>query len=116
MNEGDGLAERFEAHRGRLHALAYRMLGSRSEAEDAVQEAWLHLARVDAREVDNLGGWLRTAVTRICLDILRSRRSRPEHLAGQEVFDEVPDGEPGRRTRRCWPTPSATRCSWCSTR
>jgi RNA polymerase sigma factor (sigma-70 family) len=95
VDERDGLAERFETHRGLLHAVAYRMLGSRSEAEDAVQETWLRLGKVDAGEVDNLAGWLRTVVTRICLDMLRSRSSRREDLVGQRVSDHTPDPAPG---------------------
>ncbi|MFC1408941.1 sigma-70 family RNA polymerase sigma factor [Streptacidiphilus sp. N1-12] len=90
MDERDGLAERFEAHREQLRTVAHRMLGSLSEAEDAVQETWLRLERVDADQVENLGGWLRTVVTRICLDMLRSRRSRREDLAEQQEFDQVP--------------------------
>ncbi|MER7764477.1 sigma-70 family RNA polymerase sigma factor [Streptomyces sp. NPDC097619] len=76
----DRLAERFEEHRGHLRAVAYRMLGSVAEAEDAVQEAWLRLDRSDAAAVDNLGGWLTTVVGRICLDQLRVRRTRGETL------------------------------------
>jgi RNA polymerase sigma-70 factor, ECF subfamily len=91
VDERVGLAERFETQRGQLRAVAYRMLGSLSEADDAVQEAWLRVARVDVGDVDNLAGWLRTVVTRICLDMLRSRRSRPEDLTGQQVLDQVPD-------------------------
>jgi RNA polymerase sigma factor (sigma-70 family) len=76
----DGLAARFEASRPHLRAVAYRMLGSAGEADDAVQEAWLHLSRGGAGAVDNLGGWLTTVVARICLDMLRSRKSRREEL------------------------------------
>ncbi|MFE2852793.1 sigma-70 family RNA polymerase sigma factor [Streptomyces lavendulae] len=72
------LAERFEEHRGRLRAVSYRMLGSLSEADDAVQEAWLRLDRTDASEIENLGGWLTTVVSRICLNLLRSREQRRE--------------------------------------
>jgi RNA polymerase sigma factor (sigma-70 family) len=89
VDERDRLAERFEAHRGQLRAVAYRMLGSHSEADDAVQEAWLRLSRIDVGDVDNLAGWLRTVVTRICLDVLRSRRSRREDLTGHQVPDQV---------------------------
>lgn len=96
-NERDALAELFETQRDHLRAVAYRMLGSREEAEDAVQEAWIRLGRSDADEVDNLFGWLRTVVTRICLDMLRSRRSRREEPAGAEEFDHVPDAGPGSR-------------------
>ncbi|MFI7099652.1 sigma-70 family RNA polymerase sigma factor [Streptomyces sp. NPDC050161] len=95
MDERDQLAERFEAQRGRLRAVAYRMLGSPDEADDAVQETWLRLSRVDAGEVDNLAGWLRTVVTRICLDMLRSRRSRREDLTEQEVLDQFSKPGPG---------------------
>ncbi|WP_433630862.1 sigma-70 family RNA polymerase sigma factor [Nocardia sp. CA-120079] len=78
MGENDSLADRFVAHRPHLVAVAYRMLGSLSEADDAVQEAWLRLSRVDPAEIDNLGGWLTTTVGRVCLDMLRSRKSRHE--------------------------------------
>ena len=72
------LAEQFEANRGHLRAVAYRLLGSLAEAEDAVQEAWLRLSRSNASEIDNLGGWLTTVVSRVCLDMLRSKKSRRE--------------------------------------
>ncbi|WP_437741132.1 sigma-70 family RNA polymerase sigma factor [Sorangium sp. So ce1504] len=78
MDENIWLAERFEAHRAHLQAVAYRMLGSLSEAEDAVQESWLHLSRADTSGVENLGGWLTTVVARVCLDMLRSRKARRE--------------------------------------
>jgi RNA polymerase sigma factor (sigma-70 family) len=78
MQERDWLAERFEEHRGRLRAVAYRMLGSVSEADDAVQEAWLRLNRSDSDEIENLGGWLTTVVARVSLNMLRSRNSRRE--------------------------------------
>ena len=78
MEESELLVERFEADRARLKAVAYRMLGSLEEADDAVQEAWLRLSRSDASAVENLGGWLTTVVGRVCLDMLRSRRSRRE--------------------------------------
>lgn len=87
MDEQDWLAERFEASRGRLRSVAYRMLGSLPEADDAVQEAWLRLARAGAGGVDNLEGWLTTVVARVCLDMLRSRRSRREERLGGD--DEV---------------------------
>jgi RNA polymerase sigma factor (sigma-70 family) len=82
-SERDGLAARFEEHRGHLEAVAYRMLGSLSDAQDAVQEAWLRLERADADDVRNLGGWLRTVVSRVCLDMLRARASRREDLTAQ---------------------------------
>src|SRR3954468_20071488 len=78
MEENRWLAEQFEAHREHLRAVAYRMLGSLSEAEDAVQESWLRLARKGPGEVENPGGWLTTVVARVCLDMLRSRKSRRE--------------------------------------
>jgi RNA polymerase sigma factor (sigma-70 family) len=78
MSEKEILAERFEANRGHLRSVAYRMLGSRSEAEDAVQEAWLRLARADPSGVENVRGWLTTIVARICLDVLRARKARRE--------------------------------------
>ena len=85
MNEVDWLAERFEEHRPRLRTVAFRMLGSANETEDAVQEAWIRLSRANGSEVDNLGGWLTTVVARICLDMLRSRRAHPEELTGDEL-------------------------------
>ena len=78
MREEKVLAERFEAERVRLRSVAYRMLGTIAEAEDAVQEAWFKLSRSDVSEVKNLGAWLTTVVGRVCLDILRSRASRRE--------------------------------------
>jgi RNA polymerase sigma factor (sigma-70 family) len=84
MTEQQALADRFEAQRPNLKAVAYRMLGSLSEADDAVQEAWLRLSRSDAAGIENLGGWLTTVVGRVCLDMLRSRRSR-----GEAPLDDV---------------------------
>ena len=91
MDEADWLAERFEAHRPRLRAVAYRMLGSAAEADDALQEAWLRLGRSDASGVQNMAGWLTTVVARVCLDLLRSRQSRRE----EPVSEHLPasDGE-----------------------
>ncbi|MGW5256126.1 RNA polymerase sigma factor SigJ [Streptomyces sp. NPDC004012] len=88
MNDVELLADRFQEHRGQLRAVAYRMLGSLSEADDAVQETWLRLSRSDVSEVQNLGGWLTTVVGRICLDLLRSRGARREEPMG-DTF--VPD-------------------------
>jgi RNA polymerase sigma-70 factor (ECF subfamily) len=100
MDERDLLAERFEEHRPRLRAVAYRMLGSPGEAEDAVQEAWLRLGRSGAGGIENLGGWLTTVVARICLDALRSRRSRREEPMGEpRVGVRVPDPILGREDR-----------------
>jgi RNA polymerase sigma factor (sigma-70 family) len=83
------LAERFEDHRPHLRAVAYRMLGSASEADDAVQEAWFRLSRADTSDVDNLGGWLTTVVARVCLDMLRSRGARREEPLDARVPDPV---------------------------
>src|SRR5688572_6851414 len=85
MDEHGWLAERFEEQRGQLRAVAYRMLGSLSEADDAVQEAWLRLSRADTSDVENLGGWLTTVVGRVCLDMLRSRTSRREEPLDADV-------------------------------
>jgi len=81
----DRLAESFEAHRAHLHGVAYRMLGSRSEADDAVQEAWLRMSRAGTEDVENLRGWLTTVVARVCLDQLRSRKARREEALGARV-------------------------------
>jgi RNA polymerase sigma factor (sigma-70 family) len=89
MDEHELLAEHFEEHRAHLLAVAYRMLGSRSEADDAVQEAWLRLSRSDTSVVENLGGWLTTVVARVCLNMLRSRRSRREEAFGPHVPEPV---------------------------
>jgi RNA polymerase sigma factor (sigma-70 family) len=87
MNRDDYLAERFEENRAHLRAVAYRMLGSQIEAEDAVQESWLRLSRADTSDVRNLGGWLTTVVARVCLDMLRSRATR-----GEETLEEDASG------------------------
>jgi RNA polymerase sigma-70 factor (ECF subfamily) len=78
MDSSDCLADRFEEHRPRLRAVAYRMLGSLSEADDAVQDTWLRLSKSRTDEVDNLGGWLTTVVARVCLNMLRARNVRRE--------------------------------------
>ena len=85
MHDTDWLARRFEERRTRLTAVAYRMLGSSSEAEDAVQEAWLRLSRADADSIENLGSWLTTVLSRVCLNILQARRSRPEVPLGPDM-------------------------------
>jgi len=92
MDEKDWLAERFEAHRPRLRAVARRMLGSAAEADDALQEAWLRLSRSDTSGVQNMGGWLTTIVARVCLDLLRARQSRREKPAGEHLPEPVGDG------------------------
>ncbi|MEU3654986.1 sigma-70 family RNA polymerase sigma factor [Streptomyces sp. NPDC032161] len=108
METNELLAERFEENRSRLKAVAHRMLGSASEAEDAVQEAWIRLSRTDSAAIENLGGWLTTVVGRVCLDMLRSRRSRreafldeafpgtgvPEAHAPEPVLGARPDDDP----------------------
>jgi RNA polymerase sigma factor (sigma-70 family) len=96
VTERDLLTEAFEAHRAHLWAVAYRMLGSRGDAEDAVQETWLRLHRSDTGAVRNLGGWLTTVVGRICLDMLRARASRREDPLGADL-DDSPAGPVGAR-------------------
>lgn len=93
MNESDFLAQRFEQHRSRLKAMAYRMLGSLAEADDAVQEAWLRLAQLESDDIDNIGGWLTTVVGRVCLDMLRTRRLRGEVPLEYRLPDPVVSGE-----------------------
>ena len=95
MTERDYLAERFEEHRTHLRAVAYRMLGSSSEVDDAVQEAWLRLSRADTTGIDNLGGWLTTVVARVCLDMLRSRKSRREEPFTPHAPEPVATGTSG---------------------
>ena len=95
MDERDWLAERFEEHRTRLRAVAYRMLGSLSEADDAVQEAWLRLSRSSAGDTDNLGAWLTTVVGRVSLNMLRSRRVRREEPLGVHVPEPILDPTDG---------------------
>ena len=87
------LAERFEESRGHLRAVAYRMLGSASEADDAVQEAWLRLSRSEASTIENLGGWLTTVVSRVCLDMLRSRIAKREQALDSAVAGSIPAGK-----------------------
>jgi RNA polymerase sigma factor (sigma-70 family) len=98
MDESNFLAERFEAHRTHLRAVAYRMLGSLSEADDAVQESWLRLSRADTSGVENLGGWLTTVVARVCLDLLRSRNSRREEsldtIPAAPIASDTKEGDP----------------------
>jgi len=89
VNERDVLTEEFQRHRAHLHAVAYRMLGSPTEADDAVQEAWLRLNRADTERVANLGGWLTTVVARVALDMLRTRRSRREDYVGSWLPEPV---------------------------
>ncbi len=91
MDDQEWLAQRFEEHRSRLRAVAYRMLGSLSEADDAVQDTWIRLSRIDADEVENLGGWLTTVVARVCLNMLRSRQTRREEPFGPHVPEPIID-------------------------
>ncbi|MGW0395190.1 sigma-70 family RNA polymerase sigma factor [Streptomyces sp. NPDC003042] len=93
MDESSALAERFEEHRTRLRAVSYRMLGSLSETEDAIQETWLRLNRTDASEIENLGGWLTTVTARVCLNLLRSREQRREETIepGEGLHTRIPD-------------------------
>ncbi|MGH8824107.1 MAG: sigma-70 family RNA polymerase sigma factor [Jiangellaceae bacterium] len=95
MDERELMAERFEAHRAHLRTVAYRMLGSLNEADDAVQEAWLRLHRADADDIENLGGWLTTVVARVCLNMLQSRRSRREEPLGAHALDAITSGPNG---------------------
>jgi RNA polymerase sigma-70 factor, ECF subfamily len=96
MDEQKFLAERFEANRTHLQRVAYRMLGSLSEADDAVQEAWLRLSRASAGDIENLGGWLTTVVARVCLDMLRSRKARREEPL--DAPEDAPGNAPPMRT------------------
>jgi len=93
MDQPDQLARLFEAHRSQLRAVAYRMLGSVSEADDAVQEAWLRLSRSDAESIRNLEGWLTTVVGRVCLDMLRARKARREEALEAEVVEPIVNTE-----------------------
>src|SRR5262245_63981108 len=95
MDENDWLAERFEERRAHLRAVAYRMLGSLSEADDAVQEAWLRASRAGPTDVQNIGGWLTTVVGRVCLNMLRSSRARREAPLGPHVPDPLGAPEDG---------------------
>src|SRR5512144_2997607 len=95
MDEREFLAQQFEEHRTRLRAVAYRMLGSLSEADDAVQETWLRLSRVDSDEIENLGGWLTTVVARVSLNTLRSRRARREESLDVRMPEPIVDSADG---------------------
>ena len=95
MEDREWLAEQFEANRPRLNAVAYRMLGSVSEAEDAVQESWLRLSRSEPDRISNLGGWLTTVVGRVCLDMLRARRARREEYVGSWLPEPIVSDDDG---------------------
>ena len=96
MDENEWLADRFEEYRPHLRAVAYRMLGSLTDADDAVQDTWLRVTRADASQVENLGGWLTTIVARICLNMLRARTTRREESLDGHVPDPLisPEGAP----------------------
>jgi RNA polymerase sigma factor (sigma-70 family) len=98
LDQGNFLGEKFEANRAHLRAVAYRMLGSSSEVDDAVQETWLRLSRSDTSAVENLGGWLTTVVARVCLDMLRARKSRREDPMGPHVPEPAAPDEHERDT------------------
>lgn len=95
MNDPDWLVEQFETHRNHLQTVAYRILGSLSEADDAVQESWIRLSRTDSSKVENMGGWLTTIVSRVCLDMLRVRKSRREELTLVRVSEPVNSKQDG---------------------
>ena len=133
MTDSELLAEAFEEHRDHLRAVAYRLLGSMTDADDAVQDTWLRLTGADTGEVENLGAWLTTVVARVSLNMLRSRRHRNEEPVGDSWPGAAeaaaragaaaarggpgPAGRPAiRRTRPCSRTRSVSPCWWCSTR
>ncbi|MCT1401115.1 sigma-70 family RNA polymerase sigma factor [Paenibacillus sp. p3-SID867] len=95
MNDPDWLVEQFETHRNHLQTMAYRILGSLSEADDAVQESWIRLSRTDSSKVENMGGWLTTIVSRVCLDMLRVRKSRREELTLMRVSEPLNSKQDG---------------------
>src|SRR5947207_15943608 len=95
MEDQEFIAGQFEQHRSHLRAVAYRMLGSVSEADDAVQEAWLRLSRTNSDEIENLGGWLTTVVSRVSLNMLRSRKARREELRDPHLPDPIVDPADG---------------------
>src|SRR5580704_5369460 len=108
------LSHQFEQSRPHLRAVAYRMLGSLGEADDAVQEAWLRLSRSDTSAIENLGGWLTTVVARVCLDMLRSRTSRREESIDERVSEPVANRQAGNdpNVKRSSQIRSASLCSW----
>jgi RNA polymerase sigma-70 factor, ECF subfamily len=103
MTEHDSLAAQFEKNRSHLRAVAYRMLGSLSEADDAVQETWLKLSRANASSVENLGGWLTTVVARVCLDMLRARKARREDFFEERTEKHIAESPPSRPVARSRP-------------
>ena len=117
MEENEWLTEQFEEHRVHLRAVAYRMLGSLTEADDAVQDAWLRLSRAGADEVENLGGWLTTIVARVCLNMLRSRKMRRQDSLDVHVPDPVisPVGGLQPEDEALLADSIGLALSWCST-
>ena len=117
MSDYDWLTAVFEEHRDHLRGVAYRLLGSMSDADDAVQDTWLRLTSADTSEVQNLGGWLTTVVARVSLNMLRARQRRREDPVGdvwparptRRPPDKVPSPRGPRKTRPCWPIRSAWR-------
>jgi RNA polymerase sigma factor (sigma-70 family) len=100
MHPPEWLAEQFEQNRGHLRAVAYRMLGSTTEADDAVQEAWLKLSRTDSSSIENMGAWLTTVLARVCLDMLRARSSRREDSLEAGAFEPISGGSPASNPER----------------
>ena len=117
MDEHDWLAQRFEEHRTHLRAVAYRMLGSLSEADDAVQDAWVRVSQAGAGEVENLGGWLTTIVARVCLNMLRSWPTSGAKTPSR-CISPIPSSPAkeiySQKKRCCSPTRSVWRFRWCS--
>src|SRR5262245_60005482 len=114
MHEKKWLAEQFEANRAHLRAVAYRMLGSRAEADDDVQETWLRLGGSDTSAVENLKGWLTTVVARLCLDMLRSRKARREERQPKRKEQRLSQARMTLSTARSSRIQSDWRCWWCS--
>src|SRR5437588_9054780 len=110
------LAERFEGNRAHLRSVAYRILGSTNDADDAVQETWLRLSRADTSAVENLTGWLTTVVARVALDMLRSRTAKNNLATPCRNRRPVTPNARTPSSKRCSPTRSDWRFSWCSTR
>jgi DNA-directed RNA polymerase specialized sigma24 family protein len=116
VSEGDWLALRFEEKRTHLRAVAYQMLGSLSDADDAVQETWLRLSRSEVSSIENLGGWLTTVTARVCLDMLRSHRLRREEPLGVHVPDPIVSRKDGDRPRTRSATGRFASCSGAAAR
>jgi RNA polymerase sigma factor (sigma-70 family) len=116
MDDKEWLAQRFDENRAHLRAVAYRMLGSVAEADDAVQDTWLRLSRAETSDVENLRGWLTTVIARVCLNMLRSRNTRREESLDVHLPTRSSEltARPNPMRKRCWPTLSASPCSSCS--